>query len=281
MSLTARPAPCGPSWWDTLPLTEGQADGPVALGGSATPDALIGAYRAGVFPWPSEDAQTGWQSHQLALALRAVGRGLVRRPRLGDLPWWCPDPRAVIPAGTVRAARSLRGRIRSCGWTTTVDRAFDEVVTRCRRAAPEIWITDELRAGYAQLHALGWAHSLEVWAADRLVGGAFGILIGGVFVGESMFHDETDASKIAMVDLDARFAAAGGRLLDVQIASDHLRTLGAVEISRDRYLATLRAVRDDDIRLVTDQLPVNRLLPAPGPGRPPPGAAGTGQPPRR
>ncbi|ONH28145.1 leucyl/phenylalanyl-tRNA--protein transferase [Pseudofrankia asymbiotica] len=263
MSLTARPAQRGPSWWDTLPLAEGPPDGPVALGGSATPDALIGAYRAGVFPWPTEDVQTARQSRQFTLAPRAVGRGRGRRSRLGTLPWWCPDPRAVIPVGTVRAVRSLRARIRSCGWTTTMDRAFDEVVGHCRRTPPEVWITDELRAGYAQLHALGWAHSLEVWAADRLVGGTFGILVGGVFVGESMFHGETDASKIALVDLDARFAAAGGRLHDVQIASDHLRTLGAVEIPRDRYLATLRAVRDDDIRLVTDQLPVDRLLPRP------------------
>lgn len=157
-----------------------------------------------------------------------------------------------------------------------MDQAFDEVVSRCRRAAPEIWITDELRAGYTRLHALGWAHSLEVWAGDQLAGGAFGILVGGVFVGESMFHSETDASKVALVDLDARFAAAGGRLLDVQIASDHLGRLGAVEIPRDDYLATLRAVRDDDVRLVTDRLPVARLLhpppadPVPPVASPPP-----------
>jgi len=257
VTLTARPARPGPSWWDTLPLTEGPADAPVVVGGAAVPEMLIDAYRAGVFPWPAEDDQTAWRLYQVAL--RAMGGRPGRQPRFGDLPWWCPDPRAVIPAGGVRASRSLRGRIRSCGWTTTMNQAFEEVVTHCRRTGPEVWITDELRAGYAQLHALGWAHSLEVWAGDRLAGAAFGILVGGVFVGESMFHRETDASKVALVDLDARFTAAGGRLIDVQIGSDHMRRLGAVDIARGTYLATLRAVRDDDIRLVTDRLPVARL----------------------
>jgi leucyl/phenylalanyl-tRNA--protein transferase len=258
VSLTARPDPPALSWWDTLPLVTSPPDGPVVVGGGPTPAALIGAYRAGVFPWPlpppSEDLPPGVPP-RLAQLLR-------RRHRMPELPWWCPDPRAVIPAGAVRASRSLRRRVRSCGWTTTLDLRFDEVVERCRRTGAEVWITDELRAGYARLHALGWAHSLEVWDGDELAGGVFGILVGGVYVGESMFHASTDASKVALLDLDARFAAAGGRLHDVQLATDHLRTLGAVEIARADYLAALRTVRDDDVRLVTDRLPVSRLASA-------------------
>jgi len=257
VSLTERPSLPGPSWWDTLPLVAGPADGPVVVGGSPTPSALIGAYRAGVFPWPLPplDENLLAAGSQLAQVLR-------RRRRAPELPWWCPDPRAVIPAGAVRASRSLRRRVRSCGWTTTIDARFAEVVTRCRRTGTDVWITDELRAGYARLHALGWAHSVEVWDGDELAGGVFGVLVGGVFVGESMFHDHADASKIALLDLDARFTAAGGRLHDVQLATDHLRTLGAIEIPRADYLAVLRAVRDDDVRLVTDRLPVARLAPA-------------------
>nr|WP_311447540.1 leucyl/phenylalanyl-tRNA--protein transferase [Frankia nepalensis] len=261
--LTARPDPPGPSWWDDLALEAAPADAPVAVGGRPTPETLIGAYRAGAFPWPSEDVTAVVGMHRLVLHLLAAGArvGLLhgRRPRPGDLPWWCPQPRAVIPAGGVRASASLRRRVRSCGWTTTVNRCFDEVVARCRRTGPEVWITDELRAGYARLHTLGWAHSVEVWDGEELVGGQFGILVGGVHVGESMFHARTDASKVALLDLDARFTAAGGSLIDVQIATDHLRGLGAVEIPRGAYLATLRAVRDADVRLVTDQLPVARL----------------------
>ncbi|MBX6390113.1 MAG: leucyl/phenylalanyl-tRNA--protein transferase [Frankia sp.] len=250
MTLTPRVDPPGPTWWDTLPLTDAPVHAPVAVGGRPTPDALIGAYRAGVFPWPTGEPRPG-------------------RRRAPGLPWWCPDPRAVIPAGGVHVSSSLRRRLRSCGWTTTMNRRFDEVVLRCRRTPPDVWITDGLRAGYAGLHALGWAHSLEVWDGDELVGGIFGILVGGVFIGESMFHARTDASKAALADLDARLAAAGGRLIEVQFLTDHLASLGAVEIPRPAYLATLRAVRDADVRLETAELPVLRLAARTAPASPP------------
>jgi leucyl/phenylalanyl-tRNA--protein transferase len=250
MSLTVRPDPPGESWWDTLPLLTAPADAPVVLGGGPTVPALVGAYRAGVFPWPlpDDDGSGG------------VARTLLRRRRRAlGLPWWCPDPRAVIPAGAVHASTSLRRRLRRGDWTTTVDARFGEVVTRCRRTGAERWITDDLLAGYTRLHKLGWAHSLEVWEGDQVVGGVFGVLVGGVFIGESMFHDRTDASKAALVDLDARLTAAGGSLLEVQFVTSHLRTLGAVEIPRADYLAVLREVRDRDVRLVTDRLPTARL----------------------
>jgi leucyl/phenylalanyl-tRNA--protein transferase len=278
VSLTDQPPVPEPSWWDSLPLGDGPPDAPVAVGGAATPATLVDAYRAGVFPWPTEDPAEAAHLHQVVLYLRAAGHpiGLAggRAPRVGDLPWWCPDPRGVIDAGTVRIASSLRRRLRSSGWTTTMNRAFDDVVARCRRTGPEMWITDELRTGYTELHRAGWAHSMEVWSGDELVGGAFGILLGGIYVGESMFHHRTDASKVALVDLDARFTQAGGTLQDVQLASGHMRRMGAVEIPRARFLATLRAVRDDAVRLRTDRLPVDRLAARPptpvpsGPGGP-------------
>jgi leucyl/phenylalanyl-tRNA--protein transferase len=275
-ALTARLDPPGPSWWDTLPLATAPGDAPVVLGGSPTAAMLLGAYRAGVFPWPISDDLAAAALAEFALgpdggdaAARVTGARLRRarrsRPRIG-LPWWSPDPRAVIPAGSVHASGTLRRRMRSCGWTTTLDTRFDEVVNRCRRTGTDVWITDELRAGYAELHALGWAHSLEVWDGDGLAGGVFGILVGGVFVGESMFHARTDASKVALADLDSRFTAGGGRLIEVQFVTDHLRALGALAIPRADYLAILRAVRDEDVRLVTDRLPVARLAPA-GTGR--------------
>jgi leucyl/phenylalanyl-tRNA--protein transferase len=220
--------------WDELTRRPCPADTPVAVGGELSSATLVGAYRAGIFPWPAGDAA---------------------------VPWWCPDPRAVIPVGRVRVARSLRSRLRSCGWTTTVDRCFGDVVRRCRRGGPDAWMTPELIAGYLELHALGWAHSVEVWDGAELVGGHFGVLLGGVYTGESMFHVATDASKVALVDFEARFAAGGGVLIDVQLATAHLRTLGAVAVPRADFLAILRAVRDTDVRLTTDRLPVARLAP--------------------
>ncbi|WP_374122073.1 leucyl/phenylalanyl-tRNA--protein transferase [Frankia sp. AiPa1] len=182
-----------------------------------------------------------------------------------DLPWWSPDPRAVIPAGAVRVSRSLRKRMRSCGWTTSIDEAFVDVVRGCQRGGESGWITDELVDGYAELHALGWAHSIEVWDGDdQLIGGMYGVGVGGVFAGESMFHVRTDASKIALADFDARFRAAGGVLLDVQLTTEHLISLGARDVPRRDYLTVLTRVRDADVRLARDRLPVSRLAPSSG-----------------
>ncbi|ORT50653.1 leucyl/phenylalanyl-tRNA--protein transferase [Frankia sp. KB5] len=288
MALTAPPRDLGPTVWDGFSLLSSPRQAPVAVGGELDSATLIGAYRAGAFPWPaseadggkvheddeahgddSDDASSGtrggggWLREILraAVAARRIPHLPPHRPGGLDLPWWSPDPRAVIPIGRLRVNRTLRKRLRNCGWTTTVDERFVDVVRGCRRGGTSEWITPQLVEGYAELHALGWAHSIEVWEGDELVGGMYGVGVGGVFVGESMFRTRTDASKVALADFDARFTAAGGVLLDVQIATPHLIDLGAVEIPRADFLAVLARVRDADIRLDRDRYPVARLAP--------------------
>ena len=239
----------------------------VALGGTLDARTLASAYRAGVFPWPSSSDD----QHELdRQTRRLVRRGQV--PLLpgddGLVPWCSPDPRAVLLADQVVVRRSLRARLRTCGWTTTVDAAFDEVVAGCAARA-STWITPRMRHGYAELHhrpptSSTRAHSVEVWDGDTLVGGLYGVLVGQVFCGESMFHRATDASKVALVELCARLLEAGGRLVDVQEETPHLASLGQVLVRRAEYLAVLRALRDQPTVLRTDRRPVDRLAGAAG-----------------
>ena len=151
------------------------------------------------------------------------------------MPWFCPPPRAILPLDRLRVSRSLARTLRRSGFETTVDEAFEAVVEGCRepRAGEDgTWISDDLAAAYLRLHRLGHAHSLEVWDGERLVGGIYGVLVGGVFCGESMFHRATDASKVALADLVARLVEAGAGLLEVQHQTPHLQSLGAIEIER-------------------------------------------------
>jgi leucyl/phenylalanyl-tRNA---protein transferase len=231
-------------WRFPDPATAGE-EGLVGIGADLEPATLLDAYRQGIFPWPHPGA---------------------------PLPWFSPDPRGVIPLDGLVVSRSLRARLRRSGWETTVDRAFAAVLAGCadrpggRGQGPEggTWITPPMRAAYQRLHDLGHAHSLEVWEAERLVGGLYGVGVGGVFTGESMFHLATDASKVALVDLVARLAEAGGCLIDVQMVTPHLASLGARDLPRAEFLALLARVRDDPVRLATDRLPVARLAPCPG-----------------
>ena len=158
------------------------------------------------------------------------------------MPWFCPPQRGVLPLDRMRISRSLARTLRRSGFETTVDEAFEAVVEGCREPRADedgTWISDDLAAAYGVLHRLGHAHSLEVWDGDRLVGGIYGVLVGGVFCGESMFHRATDASKVALADLVARLLEAGAGLLEVQHQTPHLRSLGAIEIQRDLYLGLL------------------------------------------
>ena len=230
----------------------------VALGGTLDADTLMAGYRAGCFPWPSSG------EHEQALdrqARRLVRRGLV--PRLpgedGLVPWCSPDPRAVLLADDVVVHRSLRARMRRCGWETTLDTAFDEVVEACADRAEGTWITGRMREGYGELHRRGGAHSVEVWDGDRLVGGLYGVRVGSVFCGESMFHRETDASKVALVDLCDRVLEAGFRLIDTQEETPHLTSLGQVLVRRVDYLRALSVLRDRPAELAADRRPVARL----------------------
>lgn len=155
------------------------------------------------------------------------------------LGWWSPDPRAVIPLDGLVIARSLRRSLRR--FEIRVDTNFEEVIRACASPArPHGWITPEITSAYRRLHDLGIAHSVETWADDHLVGGLYGISLGGLFAGESMFHLERDASKVALVRLIERLRERGGRLLDVQWMTPHLRSLGAVDVARVDYIAKLR-----------------------------------------
>ena len=237
----------------------------VALGGTLDAATLVSAYRAGVFPWPSSGDQEQELDRQTQ---RLVRRGQVPVLPGSDVlvPWCSPDPRAVLLADQVVVRRSLRARLRTCGWTSTVDAAFDEVVAGCA-ARDSTWITSRMRQGYAELHRaspspVAGAHSVEIWDGEELVGGLYGVLVGRVFCGESMFHRATDASKVALVELCSRLLEAGGRLVDVQEETPHLATLGQVLVRRADYLAVLRALRDQPAALATQRRPVHRLADA-------------------
>jgi leucyl/phenylalanyl-tRNA--protein transferase len=164
----------------------------------------------------------------------------------GDRPqdpllWFSPMRRGVLPLGALRVSKSLRRSTRE--FEIRVDTAFDEVVAACGDPArPQGWIDDRIREAYGALHRLGWAHSVEAWRAGRLAGGLYGVAIGGLFAGESMFHRETDASKVALVGLVRLLCDeyADARLLDVQWSTPHLASLGVLELTRSDYLARLR-----------------------------------------
>ncbi len=174
------------------------------------------------------------------------------RQSSGQMTWWSPDPRGVLTLDALRVSHSLRRTSRH--FEIRVDTAFGEVVAACAERAPGEyeWITDEIRAAYGQLHELGWAHSVEAWSADggaaesELVGGLYGVAVGGLFAGESMFHRRPDASKaalVALVDLLRGGQRPEDRLIDVQWLTPHLTSLGAFAIPRSQYLERLaRAV---------------------------------------
>jgi leucyl/phenylalanyl-tRNA--protein transferase len=192
---------------------EADEHGVVGVGADLDAGTLLGAYRQGLFPMP------------------VGGRG--------PMGWWSPDPRGILPLDGLRVSRSLR---RSCRrYDVRVDTAFAEVVAGC--AAPGRsggWITADIRAAYEGLHELGWAHSIEAWDDDGLAGGLYGVATGGLFAGESMFQRRTDASKAALVALvDLLRDGVAGRLLDVQWRTEHLASLGAVEVPRARYMELL------------------------------------------
>jgi leucyl/phenylalanyl-tRNA--protein transferase len=233
----------------------------VAVGGTLDAATLVAAYRAGCFPWPSSP---GDERVFARAARRLVARG--RLPQLpgrdGLVPWCSPDPRAVLLADELVVRRSLRARLQGCGWTATVDAAFDEVVAGCADR-DSTWITGRMREAYGELHRapsqVASAHSVEVWEGDALVGGLYGVLVGRVFCGESMFHRRTDASKVALVELCRRLLDAGVRLVDTQQETGHMASLGQVAVRRTDYLQVLAALRDDPVELDRRRLPVGRL----------------------
>jgi leucyl/phenylalanyl-tRNA--protein transferase len=222
-----------PSRWELPRPRPGDPDGLVGVGADLAPGTLVDAYRHGVFPWPHEDH---------------------------DLPWFSPDPRAVLPSGEFHVARSLRRTLRGSGWQVTVDTAFDEVMRACGVGRSDgTWITPGMLRAYVRLHGLGWAHSVEVWERSELVGGVYGVQVGAVFTGESMFHRRADASKVALLALASRFADAGGVLLDAQLPTPHLRSLGFRTLPRHDFLSRLEELRERDVRLALERRPAALL----------------------
>jgi len=207
------PGPC--AWKFPDPLLAEPDQEIIAIGADLEPATLLAAYRRGVFP--------------MHLAT-------------GELAWWSPNPRGVLNLGDLKVSRSLRKS--AAHFEVTFDTAFEAVMRGCDEGRIDSWITEDFVRAYTLLHAMGWAHSVEVWSNGELVGGLYGLEVGGLFAGESMFHRQRDASKVAMVALVHRLQRCGGdRLLDVQWCTDHLATMGVTEIPRIEYLTRLRAAR--------------------------------------
>ena len=208
------PRPVGPSRWRFPPADDWPPQDLIAAGGDLDPDTVIGAYRRGIFPMVVEAPDP-------------------------VLAWWSPDPRGILPLDRLRVTRSLRQSAKR--FDVRVDTCFADVIRAC--ANPERksgWITEEFIGAYITLHELGWAHSVEVFdRAGTLAGGLYGVRIGGLFAGESMFHVQRDASKVALVTLVQLMRDTGLTLLDVQWTSHHLESLGVVTIPRQAYLERL------------------------------------------
>ena len=213
-----------PAWldealWFPDPM-QADAQGLVAVGGDLSPERLLAAYRQGLFPWSAH-----------------------------PITWWSPDPRGIIELEQFHVSRSLAKVIRRHPFEITFDRAFREVMQGCAAPDPKrgaTWIAGEFIAAYTRLHELGHAHSIECWSRGQLVGGVYGVALGGLFAGESMFHCADHASKVALYHLVQRLRAKGFSLFDTQMVTSHTRSLGAREIPRREYLERLAAAVKQD-----------------------------------
>lgn len=196
-----------------------EPDGLLAIGGDLSPERLLSAYRHGIFPWYADG-----------------------QPIL----WWSPDPRVVFRTDDVHLSSRLRRTLRRCPWTVRADTAFVDVVDACasvpRAGQDGTWITGQMRSAYAELHRLGHAHSVEVWSGPRLVGGLYGVAIGKMFFGESMFSAESGGSKVALAALAARLRSWGWPLIDAQVENPHLMRLGAQRLPRRDFTERLAAL---------------------------------------
>lgn len=194
-------------------------DGLLAAGGDLSPARLLNAYRHGIFPWYSEG-----------------------QPIL----WWAPDPRVVFRTDGVRLSSRFRRSLRKSAWRVVADTAFEEVIAACaalpRRGQDGTWITGEMRAAYIDLHRRGHAHSVEVLDGERLAGGIYGVAIGRMFFGESMFSGESGGAKVALAALALRLAEWGWPLIDAQVENQHLMSLGAERWPRSDFMAQVEAL---------------------------------------
>ena len=197
-----------------------EPDGLLAVGGNLSPSTLIDAYRQGIFPWYQDD---------------------------DPILWWSPATRCVLPPSDLHCSKSLRKTLRRNDYQVTVNQAFNTVIDACSEPREDdggTWITDEMKAAYTQLHQQNKAHSLEVWFEDNLVGGLYGVAVGSIFCGESMFSRRASASKIAMAHLCRWGLDTGVQLIDCQLVNPHLVSLGAISMDRSVFIEQLSQGRD-------------------------------------
>lgn len=190
-------------------------NGLLAFGGDLSAERLMLAYASGIFPWFSQNE---------------------------PIMWWSPDPRGILPLDNFKYSKSLKKFTRTCDYRITINCAFDQVIDICAaipRSDSGTWITNDMIQAYKNLHRLGHAQSVEVWNEEKLVGGLYGIIVGKVFCGESMFHKATNASKLAMVSLVALLKSQGAEFIDCQMQNPHLASLGCIEVPRTRFLTML------------------------------------------
>ncbi len=197
-----------------------EPNGLLAVGGCLSPERLLHAYSNGIFPWYDDST---------------------------PICWWSPDPRTVLYPERLKVSRILRKVIRSGRYTVSLDQAFPAVIEGCSAPRPQTdatWIVPEMRSAYGRLHQLGFAHSVETWQNGQLVGGLYGVALGRVFFGESMFSRASDASKVALACLCAHLRRWRFPIIDCQLPTDHLYRLGAEDVSRQRFLQLLKACRE-------------------------------------
>ncbi|WP_329805882.1 leucyl/phenylalanyl-tRNA--protein transferase [Flavobacterium facile] len=200
------------------PASETSPEGIIAVGGDLSPERLLLAYQNGIFPWYNND-----------------------EPKL----WWCPEERMVLFFENLRITKSMRNVLNRNEFQITFNTAFRDVISNCQQSPRKdqdgTWISDEIIEAYCKLHELGHAKSIEVWQNKELVGGLYGIDLGDVFCGESMFSKVPNASKVAFIHLAKQLEIANYKLLDCQVYNDHLNSLGCIEIDRDEFLAILKS----------------------------------------
>lgn len=198
------------------PVHLAEPDGLLAVGGDLSVDRLLLAYKSGIFPWYEGD-------HIL---------------------WWCPDPRFVLFPDEMRVSKSMNALFKKNAFEFTVNKAFTDVINHCKTVSRKeqngTWITDEVKKAYTRLHELGYAHSAEVWHNGELVGGLYGVRLGKVFFGESMFSKVSNASKYAFISYVQQLKLDDVQLIDCQVYTEHLESLGAAMISRERFTSLLR-----------------------------------------
>lgn len=197
-----------------------EPNGLLAVGGCLSVERLVNAYRSGIFPWFSDD-----------------------EPIL----WWSPAPRWVMAPQDVKISKSLGKKLRQGGFQVTHDLVFDQVMQACAEPRPDqsgTWITEEMRSSYSLLHHAGYAHSFECWLDGVLVGGLYGVAVGCCFFGESMFRRKTDASKVAFVSACRRLEQWGYRMIDCQVYTPHLESLGAKAMARDAFILEVSRLRE-------------------------------------